>query len=86
LLHLPYEGDFMIIHLVLACTIFILIFIIFLVIARTMSTIINQLTKLEYLLGKDMQLKKERVSKHTSREQQPENPGASGSSSAGEQA
>ncbi len=76
----------MIIHVVLAAGIFIIIFIIFLVIARTMNTIINQLTKLEYLIRKDMELKKEQASKDAIREQQPENPGASGSSPAGEQA
>jgi cell division protein YceG involved in septum cleavage len=59
----------MIIHLVLAGSIFIVVFIIFLVIARTMNTIINQLTKLEYLIKKDMELKKERGSKDIGREQ-----------------
>lgn len=81
---LPYEGDFMIIHVVLAAGIFIVIFIIFLVIARTMNTIINQLTKLEYLIRKDVELKKEQASKDTSREQEPASMDAAGSSSAGE--
>jgi hypothetical protein len=47
----------MFVHLVVAGSALIIVFILFLVIARTLNTIINQLTKLEYLIGKEKELK-----------------------------
>ena len=46
-------------HYLLAGATFILLFVMFLVIARTLNSIINLLVKLEYLVQKEYDLKKE---------------------------
>lgn len=46
-------------HYLLAGATFILLFVMFLVIARTLNSIINLLIKLEYLVQKEYDLKKE---------------------------
>jgi hypothetical protein len=48
-------------YLVLACVTLFVIFIMFLVISRTMNNIVNQLVKLEYLVQKEYDLKKEAI-------------------------
>jgi hypothetical protein len=46
-------------HYILAGTALVAVFIMFLVIARTMNSIINLLIKLEYIVQKEFDLKKE---------------------------
>jgi hypothetical protein len=46
-------------HYLLAGATFIILFIMFLVVARTLNSIINMLVKLEYLVQKEYDLKKE---------------------------
>jgi low affinity Fe/Cu permease len=46
-------------HYLLAGVTFILLFVMFLVVARTLNSIINLLIKLEYLIQKEYDLKKE---------------------------
>ena len=46
-------------HYLLAGVTFILLFVMFLVVARTLNSIINLLIKLEYLVQKEYDLKKE---------------------------
>jgi hypothetical protein len=48
-------------HYALAGATFIALFVMFLVIARTLNTIINLLIKLEYLVQKEYDLKKELI-------------------------
>jgi hypothetical protein len=55
----------MIVYLILAGGTFIIVFIFFLVIARTLNTIINQLTRLEYFMGKEYELKNEQLAKES---------------------
>lgn len=49
----------MVAHYLLAGTTLIVIFILFLVISRTLNNMINLLVKLEYLLQKELDLKQE---------------------------
>ncbi|MBN1130844.1 MAG: hypothetical protein JXA71_17785 [Chitinispirillaceae bacterium] len=51
----------MLTHYILAGATFLALFIMFLVIARTLNTIINLLSKLEYVIQKEYDLKKELV-------------------------
>jgi hypothetical protein len=53
------EFGYMVIHLILAGIALAAIFIMFLVISRTLNNIINLLIKLEYLIQKEFDLKKE---------------------------
>jgi hypothetical protein len=53
------ETGCMLPHIALAVIAFIAIFIMFLVISRTLNNIINLLIKLEYLVQKEYDLKKE---------------------------
>ena len=46
-------------HYLLAGATFIVLFVMFLVVARTLNSIINMLIKLEYLVQKEYDLKKE---------------------------
>ena len=67
-------------HYLLAGATLILLFVMFLVIARTLNSIINLLTKLEYLVQKEYDLKKElldvqRLINEENREKAAETPG-----------
>jgi SNF family Na+-dependent transporter len=61
----------MLAHYILAGAMFIAVFIMFLVIARTLNSIINLLTKLEYLVQKEYDLKKELVEVRKLMEEKP---------------
>jgi hypothetical protein len=52
-------GSFMAGHLILAVTTLFVIFILFLVISRTINNMINLLIKIHYLMEKELELKKE---------------------------
>jgi hypothetical protein len=56
-------------YVLLIITLFIL-FVMFLVISRTMNSIVNLLIKLEYLLQKEFDLKKETLEVHRIMEEQ----------------
>jgi hypothetical protein len=58
-IYLELRSDTMVGYLVLSCVTLFLLFILFLVIGRTMNSIINLLIKTEYLLQKEHELKKE---------------------------
>ena len=49
----------MTIHVLIAVAAGIGIFVLFLVIARTMNNLVNQLSKMEYLLQRDLEFRKE---------------------------
>jgi hypothetical protein len=49
----------MITHYLIACGLFAAMFVLFLVISRTLNNIINQLAKLDYLLKKEFELQNE---------------------------
>ena len=70
----------MLIHLILAGIALAAIFIMFLVVSRTLNNIINLLIKLEYLIQKEFDLKKETLEVQRLMEDQP---GPSKSASSG---
>lgn len=51
----------MVAHIVIAGGVFFGMFVLFLVLSRTMNNMVNLLTKLEYLLQKDLEYQKESV-------------------------
>ena len=51
----------MILHVILAAGAFLSMFVLFLVLGRTLNAILNQLMKLEYLVRKELELQKEVV-------------------------
>jgi|GEM_PF-1276448 hypothetical protein len=64
----------MIIHYFIAAGAFFGIFILFLVLSKTLNNIINQFTKLQYLLQKEYDLKKEQIAIAKLMEEQKEKP------------
>jgi hypothetical protein len=68
----------MLAHYVLAGATLIVVFVMFLVIARTLNSIINQLVKLEYVIQKEFDLKSELLEVRKLMEERPEEaaPGA----------
>ncbi|MBN2037330.1 MAG: hypothetical protein JW768_11355 [Chitinispirillaceae bacterium] len=59
-----FNEDDMVAHYILAGAAFIAVFILFIVVARTLNNIINLLVKLEYLVQKEYDLKKELMEVH----------------------
>lgn len=68
----------MIIHYIIAAGAFFGIFILFLVLSKTLNNVINQFAKLQYLLQKEYDLKKERIAITKLLKEQKENDQPSG--------
>jgi hypothetical protein len=64
----------MLAHYILAGATLLVVFVMFLVIARTLNSIINQLIKLEYVIQKEFDLKSELLEVRKLMEERPEEP------------